>query len=383
MRIRTITAGVSLGGTSDDDGELARAARFLQEARAVFEAGAREVQTIRVATNPWPEYLGQASRDEVVLEALRLERLCVDVGIDFLSLGFCGAPDSIRMAPAIIASTSRVSVGSRLGTVQTGTDHGNVRATAIAIRAISTTTEAGYGNFRFCGWANCPPRTPFFPTAYHRGPPSFGIGLECSDLVARAFRQATDLAGAEHQLEVLLDNELGEIDSLARDIEQRFDVSYAGLDTSIAPSPAERDSVAIACEKLTRRRFGEHGTLSAVAVITTALKKLRVKACGYCGLMLPVCEDWGLARRAAEGCYTLTSLLLYSAVCGCGLDAVPIPGDTSVEALESVLLDVATLAIKLDKPLSARLLPVPGKRAGDMTDFRSPYLVDSAILPVR
>ena len=98
--------------------------------------------------------------------------------------------------------------------------------------------------------------------------------------------------------------------------------------------------------------------------------------------MLPVCEDVGLAQRASEGTYGIKELLLFSAVCGCGLDTVPIPGDVSVEKLESILLDVASLSIKLDKPLSARLLPVPGKSAGEMVDFGSQYLVPCRIFDV-
>jgi len=98
--------------------------------------------------------------------------------------------------------------------------------------------------------------------------------------------------------------------------------------------------------------------------------------------MLPVCEDFGLAQRANERTYNLTNLLLYSAVCGCGLDTIPLPGDITKEKIEAILLDVATLAIALNKPLSARLLPVPGKRTGEMTFFNSPYLVDCKILEI-
>lgn len=98
--------------------------------------------------------------------------------------------------------------------------------------------------------------------------------------------------------------------------------------------------------------------------------------------MLPVCEDVGLAKRANEQTYNLTNLLLYSAVCGCGLDTVPIPGDVTIEKIEAILIDMAALAIKLDKPLSARLFPIPGKKAGEMTEFDSPYLVDCKIFEV-
>ncbi len=98
--------------------------------------------------------------------------------------------------------------------------------------------------------------------------------------------------------------------------------------------------------------------------------------------MLPVCEDYGLATRANEQAYDITNLLLYSAVCGCGLDTLPIPGDTPAQKIEALLLDIASLSIKLNKPLSARLLPAPGKKAGEVTTFKSPYLMDCKILDV-
>ena len=88
--------------------------------------------------------------------------------------------------------------------------------------------------------------------------------------------------------------------------------------------------------------------------------------------MLPVLEDSILARRTAEGTFGLTDLLLASTVCGTGLDTVPLPGDVSEEALAALIGEVATLAFQLEKPLTARLLPVPGKRAGERRATTSP-----------
>jgi uncharacterized protein (UPF0210 family) len=99
--------------------------------------------------------------------------------------------------------------------------------------------------------------------------------------------------------------------------------------------------------------------------------------------MLPVLEDPVLAKRATEGRYTVQDLLLYSSVCGTGLDVVPIPGDTPVEVVARVIGDVATLATKLQKPLSARLFPTPGKKAGEMARFDDPFLTESTVLALR
>jgi uncharacterized protein (UPF0210 family) len=95
--------------------------------------------------------------------------------------------------------------------------------------------------------------------------------------------------------------------------------------------------------------------------------------------MLPVLEDTVLAQRWSEGTLTLDSLLAYSAVCGTGLDTVPLPGNISTEQLAKIIGDVASLAVKLRKPLSARLLPVAGKTAGQRTEFDDPYLVNATL----
>jgi uncharacterized protein (UPF0210 family) len=98
--------------------------------------------------------------------------------------------------------------------------------------------------------------------------------------------------------------------------------------------------------------------------------------------MLPLLEDCTLAQCGERGVLSLKDLLTYSAVCGTGLDTIPLPGDTSSEQLAAVLLDVAALAQRLSKPLTARLMPVPGKRAGELTTFDFPYFANSRILEV-
>ena len=135
-----------------------------------------------------------------------------------------------------------------------------------------------------------------------------------------------------------------------------------------------------AIETLTGVPFGSASTLSACAAITDVIKNLSVKTCGYSGLMLPIMEDPVLARRAAEGRYTLAELLLYSSVCGTGLDVVPIPGDTPVATVTALLSDVAALANKYQKPLSARLFPAPGKQVGDTVSFDNPHLTDAMVM---
>jgi hypothetical protein len=126
-----------------------------------------------------------------------------------------------------------------------------------------------------------------------------------------------------------------------------------------------------------------HGSLAAAAILTEALERAHFPRTGFCGLMTPVLEDAFLAERAAEGRLTVKDLLLYSAVCGTGIDTVPLPGDSTAGQIAALLLDLAALALRLDKPLTARLLPVPGKQAGDMTSFDFSYFSNSRVMALK
>ena len=129
--------------------------------------------------------------------------------------------------------------------------------------------------------------------------------------------------------------------------------------------------------------FGGPGTIAAAAAITTALQSLPgIVRTGYCGLMLPVCEDRRLAELAESTPGTalnIADLLSVSSVCGVGVDTVPLAGDVSKDRLAALLLDVDGLAARWDKSLSCRVLPFEGKQPGDKTDFDSPYMVNTNV----
>jgi uncharacterized protein (UPF0210 family) len=127
-------------------------------------------------------------------------------------------------------------------------------------------------------------------------------------------------------------------------------------------------------------KAGLHGSLAVAAILTEIIECARFPRAGFSGLFLPVLEDSTLASRAAEGSLTVKDLLLYSAVCGAGLDTLPLPGDTTADQIAALLLDLAALALRLNKPLTARLMPIPGKRAGDPTNFDFDYFAGSRVM---
>jgi uncharacterized protein (UPF0210 family) len=166
-------------------------------------------------------------------------------------------------------------------------------------------------------------------------------------------------------------------DGVGRKIAMETGWDYVGVDPT--PAPLGEVSIGAAIEAFTGAKFGSSGTLTAARIITAAVKAVPQKQTGYSGLMVPVMEDKLLAQRWAEGTYNVDSLLAYSSVCGTGLDTIPLPGEISLEQMERIYSDVASLATKWNKPLSARLQPIPGKKAGDRTAFEDPYLFNTML----
>jgi uncharacterized protein (UPF0210 family) len=155
---------------------------------------------------------------------------------------------------------------------------------------------------------------------------------------------------------------------------------FLGIDFSLAPFPAEAQSLGTAFERLGVPAIGLHGSLAAAAILTEAIDRADFPRAGFSGLMMPILEDATLAKRAAQGTLTVKDVLLYSAVCGTGLDTVPLPGDTTADQIVPLLLDLSALALRLDKPLTARLMPVPGKKAGDPTGFDFAFFANSKVM---
>lgn len=384
MQIRTITVGVDAAWPFDP-APVRAAGRFLAEAKRRFLESGIGVQTVRLATQPFPEVLGWERPGDASALALAVEAACVAEGIDYCSLGPVAAGRGVAAQafydtlPPLICATERIFATVEVASAAVGVDFAAVAGAARAIKAIAAGSCLGFGNLRFAALANCLPNTPFFPAAYHAGgPPRFALALEMADVAVTAL--AAPPAEAEANLTAAVEAAAGRVEQIALGLEREFGIGYAGVDLSPAPFPERERSIGEAVERLGIAAFGSPGTLYAAALITRALRRARVKRCGFSGLMMPVLEDSTLARRAGEGIFTIQEALAYSAVCGTGLDTVPLPGDVALGQLEGVLLDVAALALTLNKPLTARLMPVPGKKAGEATEFDFPYFANSTVL---
>jgi uncharacterized protein (UPF0210 family) len=387
MRIRSVTIGTNVSHPIDAS-RFRVFDRFQKQARTLFESAGLPVQTVRLAMQPFPEVLPDLA--DAVVFACELEMLCQTHGVDYCSIGAVMAdrPESdltyIDVIPEVIRQTEMVFASALVASCTFGINLAAIARTARVITDIANSTPSGFGNLRFAVLANCGPGSPFFPAAFHQGPgPSFSIATEAADLAVDAFGQAATLEQARKNLRAAVEGTAHTIERVSRTLEAEFDLCFGGIDFSLAPYPETARSIGHAIEALGVDAFGSSATLFAVAFITRILNEAQFPRCGFSGLLLPVLEDRTLAQRSAEDLFTLDSLLLYSAVCGTGLDTIPLPGDVTEEELAAVLLDVATLAMVADKPLTARLMPVPGKTAGDMTDFDFEYFANARVLGTR
>lgn len=382
-KVRTITAFVKLDRVNHRQ-QVQRTLSFLRTVKSAYEKAGYEVQTIRITTQPFWEVTSGLTEEEALRFWRDYDALAQKEGFS-AAIGpavFSDTDDMRRVDFLIeVLRTSKNLSGSVIVGGEDGVYWNSVRASARVIKQLAETTPRSQGNFQFAATALVPEGTPFYPGSFHTGEGrQFAIGLQSARVVAEAFRSERNFNAAKEKLKSLMEGHTQEIERIARGLVAETRWEFLGVDLS--PAPLKEDSIAAAIESLTGARIGTAGTMSAAATITEALRGISVKRAGFSGLMLPVLEDTVLARRWSEGTLTLDSLLSYSAVCGTGLDVVPLPGDVTEQQLARIIGDVASLAVKLRKPLSVRLLPVAGKKAGQMTDFDSPYLVNTVLQAV-
>ena len=383
MKIRSITYFCNPGWPLKDD-VLRAAGSRLSLASAAFVNAGYEVQSTRLATVPFPNLLGGHDVANLPRLVQDLEGTLGQTGIGYGSVG-PALPDvreSYAPISEAISVSERIFFGAVIASPQDGIDLWAVRAAAKLMVANATIQPNGFSNLRFAALANVPAGSPFFPAAYHDGVrPAFAIATEGAGLAVEAFTTESTLRGARQMLTAEIERHARVIESTAR--EALPDVDFGGVDFSLAPYPSQDRSLGTAFERMGVRRVGLHGSLTAAAILTEAIQAAGFHRAGFSGLMLPVLEDSALAEAASEGVLSVADLLLYSAVCGTGLDTIPLAGDVTAEELATVLLDLATLSSRLHKPLTARLMPIPGKRPGDPTDFNFEYFAPGRVLALK
>ena len=384
-KVRAITAFVKLDRTQYT-GQIAETLKMLRQAKKIFEAAGYPVESVRITTQPFPDYIRGLSKSKAIEFFRGYDELAIkesfDANIGPAMLRDDDDPAQVELLGEVLSATKTVE-GSLVMADEDGIHWNGIRAAAKMVRYVTEHSPNSQGNFNFTATAMLQPYGPFYPGSYHRGAGhQFSVGLESANVVDAVFAATSGKPQqATEELTKALTRHALAVEKLARRVESETGWTYMGLDPT--PAPLREVSIGAAIEKFTGAKFGSSGTMTAAAIITKAVSSVPVKRTGYSGLMIPVLEDSRLAQRWGEGTYDMDSLLAYSAVCGTGLDTIPLPGDIPEERLQRIFGDVATLAFKWRKPLSARLQPVKGKTAGDRTAFDDPFIVNTVIQPLR
>lgn len=382
MKIRSITYFCDPGWPLDEK-KLRLAAEFLKDAKSAFEAADYEVQTTRLATIPFPHLLGERKIHETPLLAEKLAHSIQQAGIAYAALGPAvpEIPQSYDVIPDAIAASEGIFFSGIMADSRNRISLKAIHACAKVMVRCSGILADGFANLRFAALANVAPGTPFFPASYHEGNnPAFAIATEAADLAVQAFSSTKSVAAGQQALVAAMEEHARRLVPVADLLKYKYGVRFGGIDFSLAPFPEVSQSLGTALEALGVGQTGWHGSLAGAAILTEAIERADFPHTGFCGLFMTVLEDATLAARAADGSLSIKDLLMYSAVCGTGLDTIPLPGDVKAEQMQALLLDLSALALRLNKPLTARLMPIPGKKAGDLTEFDFPFFANSRVM---
>jgi uncharacterized protein len=380
-KVRAITAFVRLDAATYAT-QISDALVVLRTVQSQFAKEGYETETLRIVTQP----LADLVRGQPETQALAYLKNLDDLGDKENFIPNIGPammddrddPRTMRLLEKALTALTHIT-SSAIIAGDDGIHWKVIHETASLVHGLTEHSPNSQGNFSFTATAMLKPYGPFYPGAYHNGiGKQFSIGYESANVVQEVFaRTHGDFSRSVEELTKQLTVHAKRAEDIGQRVAATTGWQFMGVDPT--PAPLGDVSIGAAIETYTGAKFGSSGTMTAALVITTAVKAVPVKQVGYSGLMIPVMEDRLLAQRWAEGTYNTDDLLAYSAVCGTGLDTVPFPGNISQAQMERIYGDVAALAWKWNKPLSARLQPVAGKNAGDPTSFSSTYLFNTTL----
>lgn len=384
MNVRALTGFLDPGWPVDPE-RMGLMAEALKACRMAVETAGYETQTLRLATPPPSEMSVPVSPPDRPEFAVKLEAECFVHGIDYAAIGpaLPDEPAGYTVIPDILGASDIVFSSGMLADPESGLSFHAALACGQVMQTASTISEDGFANLRFAALANVGSGAPFFPAAYHqRGTPGIAVATEAAEEAVDVIASATSLDMARRHLLERIEDQANALAGALEPVCQAHGMRFLGVDYSLAPFPERARSLGTAFLEMGLPNFGAAGSVFAAAFLADTLDRASFQRTGFCGLFFPVLEDAILAKRTEEGALTVNDLLLYSTLCGTGLDTLPLPGDISAEQMAAILLDLGTLALRHNKPLTARLMPIPGKKTGDPVHYDFPYFADGKVLGV-
>jgi hypothetical protein len=398
LDVRAVTMGISLNDcASRDVGRVcqrvhdkivARAGRLVSAALEIQEKYGVPIVNRRVSITPIAGVLAAGGPEAFVAVAHALDAAAAEIGIDFVGgfsalvqKGFTARDTALIQAiPQAIAETQRVCSSVNVASTRAGINMDAVTRMADVLVDVSqrTADRDSIGCAKIVIFCNVPEDSPFMAGALHgSGEPevSINVGISGPGVIRNVVAghpdlSFTDLADLVKRTTFKI-TRVGEL--VAREAAEMLDAQVGIIDLSLAPSPAVGDSVADILESMGLARAGAPGTTAALALLNDAVKKGGIMATsstgGLSGAFIPVSEDAGMARAAAEGVLSIEKLEAMTAVCSLGLDMIVVPGDTSRDALAGTIADVMAIGMINNKTTGARLIPAAGKAAGDWVEL--------------
>jgi hypothetical protein len=399
LDVRTVTMGINLCGcVARDAGQtcelisrtIRSAAQKLKETCATVSARyGIPIVNRRLAVTPIARITEGLSPDGLLQVAKTLDEAAEAVQVDLIG-GYTalvhrgmtvGAIKLIESLPAVLSTTQRVCASVNAASTKAGINMTAVELLGRKVREISQATadRNGFGCAKLCVFANAPDENPFMAGGFHgEGSPDtvIHIGVSGPGVVKRALERLHEAIP-----NCTLNDIAEEIKSTAfrvtrvigREVAERLGVPFGIVDLSLAPAPKLGDSVGEILHLIGLDKLGAPGSTAAVAMLNDAVKKGGLFASssvgGLSGAFLPVMEDGALAQAALEGSLTIEKLEAMTSVCSLGLDMVPLPGDTDAETLSALMADELAIGVFNNKTTATRLIPVPGKKAGDTVSF--------------
>ena len=381
--VRTITGFVRINADTYQS-LLADALVALGKAKTEFESSGYDVDQVRVTTQPVAELVAGMAQDQALTFLQQLNDIAAS-GNFVLNVGPAmlldsDDPSTMRLAELALSTLPNIEASAIIADSD-GIHWETIRLAAELVQYVSEHSPRSQGNFNFAATAMAKTYSPFFPGSYFTEEgQQFAIGLEGANVVQDVLvnnkgKYATALAA----LTTGLAQKITTANAVALKVQQETGWNSLGINLTL--SALGGVSIAGAIEAYTVEHFGSPGTLTAVRLIAEAVQA--AEPSGNSILTLPVAGEKLLAQRWAQKTYDIDSLLAYSAVGSMGVDLVPLPGDIHPGQLKRIFSDVAVLAGKWNTPLSARLLPVAGKKPGDTTDFDDPSLLNTTVRPLR
>lgn len=359
----------------------------------------------RIALSPVSQLLEPHDHDEISALALAktIDRAVKDVNIDFAG-GFTALVEKgwthggrclINSMPLVLSSTQRVCASVNLASTSAGINVDAVKRMAEVIKetAEKTRDRDGFGAAKLVVFANIPSDNPFMAGAYlGAGEPEcvINIGVSGPGVIKRALElkikskqlDFTEIA-EEIKTTAFRVTRVGEL--IGREVAKKMGVEFGIVDLSLAPTPRVGDSVGEILKVLGLNAIGAPGSTAAIALLNDAVKKGGMFASssvgGLSGAFIPVSEDATLSEAVGKGDLRLEKLEAMTSVCSVGLDMVAIPGDTDASTLAGIILDEMSIGVVNNKTTACRIIPVPGKKAGDRAVFGGLF-GETPIMPV-